>query len=344
MTTLRPTLSEIITRIKNDAASRLTKDELKRSDLNVFIRVIAGASHGIYAALDFYKDQLFSDSAETNYLERRGTIFNLTRRTAVRATGKVTFTYYNDVVDVPVGTLLQSSANLQYKTTASPSSTGVTAVRAVLGGEEYNLAEDEELSLVNPIEGVKVATVTTAITGGTDAETDDEFRARILARTQDPPRQGTKTDYIAWAMEVEGVGQAWCFPKEMGDGTVTVRFMADDHEFPNTTLISKVKEYIESKASILATIYVESPVEQKCDLTLKISPDTTAVRAAAESALKELFKDEAVPGGTIYLSHINAALSSVANETNHVIVSPAEDFVATSNSYLLTLGDVTWQS
>lgn len=343
-TTLRPTLSDIITRIRNDAESRLTKDELKRSDLNVFIRVIAGASHGIYAALDFYKDQLFSDSAESSYLERRGAIFNLSRRTAARASGKVTFEYYNDVVDVPVGTLLQSSDNLQYKTTQSPSSAGVAPVRAVLGGEAYNLAEGESLSLVNPVEGVKAASVTTAISGGTEAESDEDFRARILARTQDPPRQGTKADYIAWAQEVEGVGQAWCFPKEMGDGSVTVRLLTDDDDFPDSTLLANVKKHIESKASILATIYVESPIAQACDLTLKITPDTTAVRQAAETALAELFRQESEPGGTIYLSHINACLSSVADETDHVIVSPTSDFVAASNSHLLTLGSVTWQS
>lgn len=343
-TSIRPSLSDIVTRIQNDAQARLTQEELSRSDLNVFIRVIAGASHSIYQALDYYKDQLFSDSAEVSFLERRASIFNIARKSAVRATGAVTFEFYNDAVDIPVGTLLKSSSGYQYKTTQSPTSAGIAPVRAVIAGSVYNLSVDEVLSLVNSIEGVKQATVSTEINGGTDAETDEELRARVLARTQEPPRQGTKADYVAWALEVEGVGYAWCYPKEMGDGTVTIRILDTNGDFPDSDLIAKCKAHIVSKCSILATVYVVSPIEQKCNIKLSITPDTLAIRQAAETALKQLFKKETVPGGTIYLSHINACLSSVADEEDHVITSPTSDFVATSASYLLTLGTVTWQS
>ena len=342
-TSIRPSLSEIVTRVQNDATSRLTKNELSRSDLNVFIRVIAGASHSIYQAIDYYKDQLFSDSAEVSFLERRAAIFNITRKSATKATGAVKFEFYNDAVDVPVGTLLKSSAGYQYKTLLSPDASGTTSVKATTAGTASNLAVNEILNLVNPIEGVKQASVSTEIKGGIDAETDEELRARVLARTQEPPRQGTKADYVAWALEVDGVGYAWCYPKEMGDGSVTVRILDVDGYFPDTDLLTKCKEYIISKASILATIYVESPLEQKCNLTLSITPDTLAIRDAAETAIKNLFKQESVPGGTIYISHINACLSSVADEQDHVIIEPTSDFIAEDSSHLLTLGDITWQ-
>ena len=234
MNNLRPKLSDIITRIENDATSRLTSEELRRSDLSVFIRVIAGVSHSIYAALDYYKNQLFSDSAETAYLERRASIFNLTRKTATKATGEVKFNYYNDVVDVPVGTLLQSQSGIQYQTTSSPNSEGITSVKAILSGKAYNLNKGNTLELVNSLKGVANAIVHSDIAGGIDAETDDELRQRILFRTQEPPRQGTKADYIAWAKEVTGVGFAWCFPKELGVGTVTVRFLCNDYSMLST--------------------------------------------------------------------------------------------------------------
>ena len=344
MNFIRPSLAEIVQRISEDAQSRLTADELQRSDLNVFIRVLAGASHSIYAAIEYYKDQLFSDSAETSYLERRAEIFNLVRKGAQRATGTAKLEFYADPVDVPVGTLLQSGGGGQYRTLNSPSSAGVVSVSAVLGGSAYNLAKGEALAPVNSIEGVKSAVVQDAIVGGTDVESDEELRARVLARTQEPPRQGTKADYEAWALEVNGVGYAWCFPKEMGDGSVTVRILDQNGNFPDTTLVNAVKKHIASKASILATIYVESPVEQKCDLTLKIKPDSLAVRTAAESALKSLFKKESIPGATILLSHIHACLSSVADEEDHAIISPAQDFTASDQAHLLTLGTITWQS
>lgn len=150
MNNLRSKLSDIITRIENDAISRLTSEELRRSDLSVFIRVIAGVSHSIYAVLDYYKNQLFSDSAETAYLERRASIFNLTRKTATKAMGEVKFNYYNDVVDVPVGTLLQSQSGVQYQLGVGNYSNVIqnwrNAEHAVL-----NLIHSDELSTTSSV-------------------------------------------------------------------------------------------------------------------------------------------------------------------------------------------------
>ena len=64
--------------------------------------------------------------------------------------------------------------------------------------------------------------------GGTDEETDEELRARVLRRIRQPPMGGDAYDYVAWALAVPGVTRAWCSPLEMGIGTVTVRFMMDD--------------------------------------------------------------------------------------------------------------------
>jgi uncharacterized phage protein gp47/JayE len=66
------------------------------------------------------------------------------------------------------------------------------------------------------------------LTGGTDQETDDELRLRVLTRIRQPPMGGDADDYVAWALAVPGVTRAWCSPLEMGIGTVTVRVMCDD--------------------------------------------------------------------------------------------------------------------
>lgn len=150
MNNLRSKLSDIITRIENDATSRLTSEELRRSDLSVFIRVIAGVSHSIYAVLDYYKNQLFSDSAETAYLERRASIFNLTRKTATKAMGEVKFNYYNDVVDVPVGTLLQSQSGVQYQLGVGNYSNVIQNWRNA-GHAVLNLIHSDELSTTSSV-------------------------------------------------------------------------------------------------------------------------------------------------------------------------------------------------
>ena len=65
------------------------------------------------------------------------------------------------------------------------------------------------------------------MTGGTDTETDEQLRARILQRIQNPPMGGSAADYVAWALAVPGVTRAWAAP-EQGIGTITVRFLMDD--------------------------------------------------------------------------------------------------------------------
>ena len=82
-----------------------------------------------------------------------------------------------------------------------------------------------QLTLDSPIVGVNASANVTAgaLTGGADAEDDDSLRARLLARIKEPPQGGSKADYVTWALEVPGVTRAWCYPEEMGDGTVTLR-------------------------------------------------------------------------------------------------------------------------
>ena len=344
MPSLRPNLNTIIKRITNDANARYDKTFLRRSDMNTYIRVLAGASHEMYSAIDFGRKQIFTETAETLYLERRGRLFDIYRKLATYATGMVQFTW-ESVTTIPAGTLLQDGAGNQFETTDAVTSSGYAPISAVNTGSAYNLAQGTEFTLVSAIAGVSGATATSAITGGTDAESDESLRARILARTQKPPRTGTADDYVAWAKEVSGVTRAWCYPREMGAGTVTVRIMSDGltpDGFPTESLIAATQAYISSKTDVLATTYVESPIAQPVDFTLTISPDNTAMRQRVRERLQELFTDEAIPGGKIYLSHIHSAISEVTDEVDHVILSPVADIEATSNAHLLTLGDITW--
>src|SRR6478736_4591283 len=100
-----------------------------------------------------------------------------------------------------------------------------------------------------PLPGVVSATLHGDMTGGADTETDDQLRARVLFRIQQPPMGGDANDYVAWALAVPGVTRAWCSPLEMGMGTVTVRFMMDELRasnggFPLGEDIETVSDYL----------------------------------------------------------------------------------------------------
>jgi uncharacterized phage protein gp47/JayE len=342
MATLRPSLSEIITRIEDDARARLSAEELRRSDISVFIRVLAGVSHSLYGAIEYGRRQLFSDTADTSFLERMAGIYGLSRNQAARSTGKVKFTW-NAATDIPTGTIVQTAEGLQFSTTSSPDSDGVASAQAVEAGASGNIESGVSLTLASAIAGVTGAVTETAMEGGADEETDAELRARVLARTINPPRTGTASDYVAWAKEISGVGDVWVYPKEQGDGTVTVRFLTTSRGLPDDALLEKVRERIKSKASILADVYVVAPVFEPVNFTISVTPDTIAVRTAVQSAIEKVFEEESSPGASIYLSHFNAAISAAAGEEDHAISSPAGNIAASDTFHMPVLGSITWK-
>lgn len=339
----RPTLSTLIERTGADVESRLSAAQLRRSNARVFARVLAGASHVLHGRLDYIAKQLFFDTAEGEYLDRWGSVFGIYRKQATKATGSVAFSFSDGEVDIPVGTIVQSEDGVQYETTTSPSS-GVAEVRAIEAGAAGDLEEGDELSLVSPIAGVLSEAVCHGISGGTDEESDDDLRERLFERARETPCGGAAQDYVGWAKSIAGVTRAWVYPMEDGDGTVVLRFVCDEEDsiIPSAEMVARVQSYIDEVRPVTARVRVSAPVTQAVNIRLSsVYPDTSAVKEAIRSALKDLFLKEAVPGGAIYVSHIRAAISAAAGEVDHTLVSPSAD-VTSENNQLLVLGTLTW--
>ena len=61
----------------------------------------------------------------------------------------------------------------------------------------------------------------------TVGETDAELLTRLLDYIRRPPAGGNKYDYVKWALAIDSVEKAWCFPLGQGLGTVDVVILAD---------------------------------------------------------------------------------------------------------------------
>ena len=66
-----------------------------------------------------------------------------------------------------------------------------------------------------------------------------------------------------------------------------------------------------------------------------------AVKAAVQAELSDLIARESKPGGTIYLSHIRAAISAAVGEDNYTMSAPSADVTNTAGN-MTTLGTITW--
>ena len=336
----RPTIQELIARIQSDAESRMGKKAMRWTLVPVISRVIAGVSHTLHGHINFVLRQIFSSTAEGAYLERRASEFGIYRKPAVCATGSVTFVGESVV---PSGTQLQTEDDVIYVTTAD-SVNGVAPIQAVAAGAKGNAEAGMELHLISPVAGVQSTCIASEITGGADAEGDEALRERLLYRQRTPPKAGTKDDYVKWALEVPGVTRAWCFPKEMGQGHVTVRFMTDgmtENGIPDAKAIKAVEDHITEEMPVTVILHVVPPNPKPLDLTLDILPDTPAIRAKVEQAIETVIYTDSVPAGAILLTSLDRAVASVSELKSYRIQTPTDD-VACGIGEIFVLGTVTY--
>ena len=351
MSYVRPTLAEIVQRVSNDVTSRLETgdDVLRRSDAEVYSRVFAGVAHGMYSFIDWVSRQILPDSSDLDILIRQSSLWGVERKAAATATGSVTFTVQSGSV-VPAGVLLQALDGQQYVTTADAVVTAPTAtapVEALEAGAAGNRVAGQNMTLVSPIAGVQSVAVSGELSGGADIESEDELRARLLARIRKPPQGGCSYDYEAWALEVDGVTRAWVYPQELGLGTVTVRFVRDNDGtgsaiLPDAAEVAEVQAYIDERRPVTADVTVVSPVAVPLNFQISgLTPATQAVKDAIAAELQDLLLRESVPGGTILLSHIRAAISAATDEDDYALVSPAANVTHTTGQ-MATMGTITW--
>lgn len=343
----RPTIKTIADRIQADISAKLQglTQGLLRSVIAVLARAYAGAVHGLYGNLAWLAKQILPDTADAEILERHAAIRGLTRLAAQAATGNVTLTG-NDGGFVPAGTELQRSDGVRFSTDADATiaaGTATAAVTAVDAAADGDTGAGAALTFVSPVADVDTTATVAAggLIGGGDSESDEELRARLLQLWRDPPQGGSNADYVAWAREISGVSDVWVAGEEMGDGTVTVRFLQGG-VLPVAGEITAVSDHIETKRPITAEVFVVAPIEVALDVTFtSLTPNTAAVQAAVQAELQDLTERERAPGVTILLSHIREAISRATGETDHVISAPAAD-VTHAAGEIPKLGTVTF--
>lgn len=346
----RPDLSTLITRDQADTAARLSGVDpaLRRSLAGVLSTVRAGAVHGLYGYLDWVARQVMPDTAEVEHLERWAAIWHLTRQPATVATGRASFTGQSGA-PIPLGTALLRSDGAEYATTEEGLIAGgvaSVAVQAVAAGAGGNAGAGVLLNLVSPLTGVQPqASSPLGFAGGAEAETDASLRSRLLARIRKPPKAGAGDDYVTWVRDnVPGATRAWVAGRELGPGTVTVRFVMDGtyaDGIPSAGDVAAAQAVLEELRPVTAEVFLAAPIPRPLGLSIRLTPDLASVRAAVEAELRDLLADEAQPAGTILISHVREAISTALGETDHVLLSPTADVVCLAGE-LAVVGDIEW--
>jgi uncharacterized phage protein gp47/JayE len=305
--------------------------------------------------LDWLALQLMPDTAEVEWLDRHGQIWLVNadgstgRKMATPAQGTVSMTGAAGTL-VPRGTEF-TVANLFYETTEDAtlgSTPTAVPTRAIDPGSISNLDPGATMALVSPLPDIDIAVTVITMTGGTDEETDDELRARVLERIRHPPQGGDADDYVEWTLAVPGVTRAWCAPLEMGIGTVTVRFMCDDLRadnggFPLGADIDAVSAYLDTVRPVaVKDFFVVAPIPAPVNFTISnLSIDSASTRAAIEENVQAMIVGRAAPGATMWRAWVSSAILE-APGVDHFDLTMT-DLVMPNPGSMAVLGDIVSQ-
>lgn len=344
----RPTLKELIDRIKNDFLTRLngSSESLRFTLAKVFSVVLAGVFHLVYGFLAELIKQFFPTTATGEYLLRWLTFYNILPFEATFAIREIQFNGIDGNI-IPINSSLKSESGIEYKTNTQVTITsGVALVEATAqtAGTVGNLDVGQILTLTSAIEGVNSeAEVTSSIEDAVDPELEESSRARLLARVQTPPAGGTEDDYVMWAKQVPGVTRAWAYGNipEVGDVAITFLRDGDNDPIPSIGEVNAVQDYIDLKRPVTANPTVFQPIPLPVNFTIDITPDTAEIRAAITAELKDLIKRKGGPGATIYLSQIRESISISAGEEDNTVTVPSANVVAAFGE-IHTFGAITW--
>ena len=325
---------------------------------NSVLRVLSDSQgalcHLVLQYIDWLALQVLPDTAETEWLDRHGVIWLTNsdgtkgRKRATFAEGTGTITGISGTV-IPAGALLTGAGSAGGYETIEDTTIGTSAtlahVRALDAGTIGNLESGASLGLVAPVSGADTTFIVVSITGGFEAESDDDLRARVLQRIQNPPLGGTAANYVTWALAVPGVTRAWAAP-EQGVGTITVRFLMDEARppdgWPNADDVQTVHDYINTMRPVtVKDCYVFAPIKEFIDVTIdNLVPNTVEVAAAIRQSLLNMLSERAEPGQTIYAAWISYAIMNAPGVESFNLVTDA-DHIMPSLGNMAVLGTVT---
>lgn len=339
----------MINRTRTDLLARLSQDDtLRRDDAEAYARVMAEGLNGLYGYLDWQATQYLPDLAAQEGVERWASMLGEWYTDATAASGQIPVVGTIGA-SISLTARWQNTAGVLYKPVASvvlASSPQLIDVQCEVTGVAGNLGEGELLTLISPVAGVQSqsAVPESGIQGGDDQEDVEGLRAKVLLRLREPPQGGSEADYLRWALAAHpSVTRAWVYPGEQGAGTVVVRVVCDDlsDPIPTPQVVAAVQSYINQRRPVTSEATALAPVADAIPYTIALEPDTPEVRARVASALADLHRRDAEPGGTLRLSRISEAISLAEGETSHVLSVPAADVVMAVGHFPV-LGAITW--
>ena len=172
-----------------------------------------------------------------------------------------------------------------------------------LGGSDKNTGEETIVVMVTPPVGITSVTNEAAFTGGTDAESDDVLRERILESYRNISNGSNKAFYKEEVLKYDGIHSASVIPTARGTGTVDI-YVAGKGELVDSGLISTIQNDISNLRELNLDVQIKSPtlveVDVMMSITLKPGYVFSEVRTECQNAINEFFDNLSIGEQVIF--------------------------------------------
>ena len=327
-----PTLEEIRASLLRDYQTYYPNaDTSEDSDAYARASSLAACAEGIYAHQKWLIKQFFPDTADTEFLEKHAGLRGLRRRNATYAAGKGATVSGNPDAVIAVGLQIKTEDGRFYETTESvvisASGSAVVAVRSLATGAVQNIKTAIKGSFMSAPVGVSSDVTLNDVVGATNAESDSSLLERLLNKIRRPAAGGNKYDYKDWALEVDGVEQAYVYPLRRGLGTVDIAITADNG-VPSDDTVRRAQEYIDQERPVTAKeSKVVKPDVTKIDFTIQVKISGVAlaeIKTAISNALRDYFNG-LIPGDDLIVSQCEAVVNNLMGVIDRRFIAPTSN-------------------
>lgn len=231
----------------------------------------------------------FPQTSYSQFLEFLGETKGVFKHPATRATGIITIRGAEGT-EIKKGHIVSTIATddrpaieFELLEDAIIGEDGIVHVPAMCtqAGTIGNVAKDTITLLSKPISGVESITNEEEFRNGSEIEDEESFRERVLEAYRNEPLSGAPRDYVRWAKEVPGVGEAHIIPEWDGPGTVKVLVLDSNREPAGEELLKEVRKHIigqeengknisDGLAPIGALVTIETPEIVNIDISVNI--------------------------------------------------------------------------
>lgn len=288
----------------------------------------AAVVEGLYQQQKWIERQLFIQTADEQYLYIHAEKLGLPRLGGTRASGSVQALANTDLTIADTAKLTDGKGH--YWSVAgsidiaadTPTTVEILADEA---GAAWNFSS-ASLMWVAPEAGLQSTADVISVTGGSDEEDLEDWRARLLERSQLGISRDRAADIVSAMHSISSIEDVFIFPKRRGLGSLDVAITAKGNPptLPSQSLLNEAQAVLDEAVAFWADCRVYAPTVQAVDVTAKIS----GIGANVES-VRQVIKDyfaELAPADSYQAAVLISRILTVANVVD-VTLTPNSNIV-----------------